>query len=346
MGRQQRWKEDAHGSWQRSGHYSFGWQEPKGEDKDILEAKEKGKNNANAFPTYDMMVVDGAMRPVQKIVNGVRQSKGKLRKLETESEEAGSKWKAYQEGLKKTFVAERAKFYDRKEKIAKEKAGQQEIQAESIQELRDILLNPEDGDGCHPDEGHERVGRAFRAPRGSPRRQKKPQSRSWRCWKHIVPLRRTPTRRSTRAVPMTPVVVPKRPNLTSRIERSATVHNRCHLCPADPSRRPARCLPRCTAAVPLADKLDLRCREIANDEPPATDKNPRRWRSDGTAHVPGNSLHCTTECGDNPYSGLFRLVPPNSSILGLSAPMKHSGWLNLQFCGNACDGTMHTVSVL
>ena len=64
---------------------------------------------------------------------------------------------------------------------------------------------------------------------------------------------------------MTPVVVPKRPNLTSRIERSATVHNRCHLRPAHPSRRPARCLPRCTAAVPLADKFDLRCREIAKN---------------------------------------------------------------------------------
>ena len=174
MGKSQKqWREDAwkghqgqqgqHGRWPSYGPSSSTWSETKGKGKQKggKQPWHQWHKEVGAFPAFDEMTSEeqsgqtettveaearggtgGAMRIMQKLINGVRRSEARLRKLEAEETEVDAKWKTFQDGLKKAFITERARFMERKEKIAKDRAEQQETQVEAIQELQEFLLDP------------------------------------------------------------------------------------------------------------------------------------------------------------------------------------------------------------
>ncbi|CAE6930722.1 unnamed protein product [Symbiodinium sp. CCMP2592] len=175
MGRNKpQWGKERDAYYGRSEH---GWSEhgwPPSHGKGKEKGKDKGKDKRQPsytwqtetadFPTYDMMetsrtrgqpsrpaeaeaanrvTTGGAIKVVQKIVNGVRRNETRLRKMDEEAEEAAAKWKAFQEKLKKSFITERARYMASKEQFAKVKAEVQEMLAQNLQDLQDFLVNPD-----------------------------------------------------------------------------------------------------------------------------------------------------------------------------------------------------------
>ena len=136
----------------------------KGKDKD----KTKKPKEEGTFPTYEDMVLPsqagtsgkgrqpseqaqpgpggrgGLSRQVQRIVNNLRRSETRIRKIAEEETAAKAKWDEFQAQLKSSFVKERARFYENMERLKTASAEQTEIQEEALDELQRALAHPEE----------------------------------------------------------------------------------------------------------------------------------------------------------------------------------------------------------
>ena len=92
----------------------------------------------------------GFAKAVQKVVNGIRRCENRLRKIEEESEAAGAKWEAFKDKMKKSFVAERAKYYEDVGRLKAEKEEQTALQEETMAHLYAILMGNEDSGTTTP----------------------------------------------------------------------------------------------------------------------------------------------------------------------------------------------------
>ena len=156
-------------------YYSSSWEDPsygrhqkqwgKGGGKDGGKTKDTG-----AFPTYEEMPVGskakskgsgaagagqsaaeqattgtggpGFSKSIQKVVNNLRRCETRLRRIEEEATEISQKWEAWQTQMKRSFITERAKYYEAVNKLKAEKQEMQEAQEEALEDLHGALARP------------------------------------------------------------------------------------------------------------------------------------------------------------------------------------------------------------
>ena len=81
---------------------------------------------------------------VQRLLNGVRKAEAKTRKLEEAQTTLEKKWTRFKESLKESFVAERAKYYEKKEKIKNEAIEAQQLKDAALLDLQMAFSKEED----------------------------------------------------------------------------------------------------------------------------------------------------------------------------------------------------------
>eukprot|EP00439_Symbiodinium_sp_Y106_P049122 s2048_g6.t1 len=167
----------------------------KGKDKD----KTKKPKEEGTFPTYEDMVLPsqagtsgkgrqpseqaqpgpggrgGLSRQVQRIVNNLRRSETRIRKIAEEETAAKAKWDEFQAQLKSSFVKERARFYENMERLKTASAEQTEIQEEALDELQRALAHPEEDRIWTAQKEKECAARAQAEARTPPRRERAPE---------------------------------------------------------------------------------------------------------------------------------------------------------------------------
>ena len=80
---------------------------------------------------------------VQKLVNVIRRSDGKLRKCEKDQVEAEAQWQEYQKGLQRAFMKERQRYKDKVQQMKKEQDEHTKMKDNAIRELRGLIEHPE-----------------------------------------------------------------------------------------------------------------------------------------------------------------------------------------------------------
>ena len=85
-------------------------------------------------------------RYVQKLVNTLRRSDGKLRRCEMDKEEAQAKWDEYQKHLKQSFIQERQRYREKLDKVQAEQEEYIKAKNGALQELQEIIADPHAAD--------------------------------------------------------------------------------------------------------------------------------------------------------------------------------------------------------
>ena len=80
---------------------------------------------------------------VQKLVNVIRRSDGKLRKCEKDQVEAEAQWQEYQKGLQRAFMKERQRYKDKVQQMKTEQDEHTKMKDNAIRELRGLIEHPE-----------------------------------------------------------------------------------------------------------------------------------------------------------------------------------------------------------
>ena len=62
---------------------------------------------------------------IQKVLNGLRKSESKARKLEEERDDMEAKWLLFQQNLTDSYLEERAKYREKADRLHKEIAEQE-----------------------------------------------------------------------------------------------------------------------------------------------------------------------------------------------------------------------------
>ena len=156
--------------WQQSGA-SHGWSDRQAKGYGQKGGKDtKPEKTQTAFPSYDAMSIHGGKggkalgkpavkqyqetepelvgatgelaRYVQKLVNTLRRSDGKLRRCETDREEAQAKWEEYQRSLKQSFLQERQRYHEKLSKVQAEQDEFLKLKDGALRELQEIVANP------------------------------------------------------------------------------------------------------------------------------------------------------------------------------------------------------------
>ena len=81
-------------------------------------------------------------RYVQKLVNTLRRSDGKLRRCEMDKDEAQAKWDEYQKHLKQSFIQERQRYREKLDKVQAEQEEYIKAKNGALQELQEIIADP------------------------------------------------------------------------------------------------------------------------------------------------------------------------------------------------------------
>ena len=169
-GKRQAWD---NGEWDNYSQSYAGWgrqgqaakpQKSRGKGKD--QDKSRWAKDEGAFPTYEDIVIPqrsgasgkgrsqgdtaaagaggrgGLSRQVQRIVNNLRRSETRLRKITEEEEITKQKWAEFQVQLKNSFIKERSRYYENMERLKAELEEQTELQEEALDELQKALANP------------------------------------------------------------------------------------------------------------------------------------------------------------------------------------------------------------
>ena len=169
-GKRQAWD---NGEWDNYSQSCAGWgrqgqaakpQKSRGKGKD--QDKSRWAKDEGTFPTYEDIVIPqrsgasgkgrsqgdtaaagaggrgGLSRQVQRIVNNLRRSETRLRKITEEEEITKQKWAEFQVQLKNSFIKERSRYYENMERLKAELEEQTELQEEALDELQKALANP------------------------------------------------------------------------------------------------------------------------------------------------------------------------------------------------------------
>ena len=148
----------------------------------------------------------GYVKDVQKTLNGIRKTETRSRKLDQELEAVEAKWKQYQKELQAAFITERTKYIEKKAKIEKEVAENQQAKIEALKELQDIFSDPakrqtspdqEDRQGCPQGAG------AAIAADGATRGRRNRRGYCWHLPGTMAAARRRRDRTSSRRSPST-----------------------------------------------------------------------------------------------------------------------------------------------
>ncbi|CAE7786711.1 ANKRD17 [Symbiodinium sp. CCMP2456] len=144
-----------------------GW--PKGKGKEWNHGGGRRQNEASssrrqaAFPSFEMMSVDAAssgqwmwqeaehteskkepthVSGVQRLLNNVRKTEGRARRLEADQKATEAKWENFRQELKTTFVKERARFMEKMDKLRVDLEEAAQAKDDALLELREIMANP------------------------------------------------------------------------------------------------------------------------------------------------------------------------------------------------------------
>ncbi|CAE7710018.1 unnamed protein product [Symbiodinium sp. CCMP2592] len=179
MGRKNQWTEEEWQAWRSSSAQYGGWHKVKGKGKNKEAAhapsNPRGPKEAvrepkrPAFPSFEMMDASSSSAPqrpmaptrvameideepvttsqmargVQRLLNGLRKSEGKARRLEEEKEALLGKWAAFKEELQQSFVKEKAKFNERMTKLGQDLIEAEQAQEEALAGLQLAIAEPQ-----------------------------------------------------------------------------------------------------------------------------------------------------------------------------------------------------------
>ncbi|CAE7766735.1 unnamed protein product [Symbiodinium sp. CCMP2456] len=192
MGRKAAWESDY--GWSRSSQQAS-WHGKGGGKERQRWPKEPKEQHENKFPSYDgqparqgPQTSGGAtqeangregqsqnggesgdlVRYIQKLANTVRRADARIRKSDKDREDAEQQWQQYQEDLKKSFLKERTRHFEKLGKLRTETQEQQVAKEQAIVEMKEILAHPEElpelGRTDHPVEALEEWEHLTRVP--------------------------------------------------------------------------------------------------------------------------------------------------------------------------------------
>ena len=108
-------------------------------------------------------------KSIQKVVNNLRRCETRLRKIDEETADIDAKWTEWQVQMKRSFIAERSRFYEAMNRLKAEKLEMQEVQEQALDDLQDAFTRPL---------GDDILERTWRSRR-SPTRPRRSGTSSW-----------------------------------------------------------------------------------------------------------------------------------------------------------------------